>query len=114
MVRASLHESSLKASGHKEFCPMRIAIAALLTIGASWLALAPADAAPVPLTGTRAHTIAGDTGSMAITVAKRTRKTVTRSARKCGWQCKRYYRPYQYRYWKFYYPFGGPLFYSGR
>jgi hypothetical protein len=109
----SLHESSLEASGQKEFCPMRIVIAALLAIGAFWLAPAPANAAAVPLTGTAARTIA-DTGSMAMTVAKRSRKTVSRSTRKCGWQCKRYYRPYHYRYWKFYYPFGGPLFYSGR
>lgn len=100
----SLHESSLEASGQKEFSPMRIAIAAL----------APANAAPAPLTGTASHAIAADTGSLAMTVAKRSRKSVSRSTRKCGWQCKRYYRPYQYRYWKFYYPFGGPLFYSGR
>jgi hypothetical protein len=110
----SLHESSLEASGQKEFSPMRIAIAALLAFGASLFAMAPANAAPVPLTGTASHAIAADTGSLAMTVAKRTRKTVARSTRKCGWQCKRYYRPYQYRHWKFYYPFGGPLFYSGR
>ena len=110
----SLHESSLEASGPKEFSPMRIAIAALLAFGASLFAMAPANAAPVPLTGTASHAIAADTGSLAMTVAKRTRKTVARSTRKCGWQCKRYYRPYQYRHWKFYYPFGGPLFYSGR
>ena len=93
---------------------MRIAIAALLAVGAFWLAPTSANAAPVPLTGTAAHEIAADAGSMAMTVAKRKKRTVSRSTRKCGWQCKRYYRPYQYRYWKFYYPFGGPLFYSGR
>ena len=93
---------------------MRIAIAALVMVGAAWLAATPARAAPVPLTGTAAHTIAEDAGSMVMTVAKRKRKTVRRSTRNCGWQCKRYWRPYQYRYWKFYYPYGGPLFSSGR
>lgn len=90
---------------------MRYALAALVMIGAA-LTAASTNAAPVPLTGTAAHTIAEDAGSMAMTVAKRTpKKVVRRSTRNCGWQCKRYYRPYQYRYWKFYYPYGGPLFY---
>ncbi|BAQ15861.1 hypothetical protein [Methyloceanibacter caenitepidi] len=93
---------------------MRIAIATLVIVGAVWLAAAPAHAAPVPLTGTAADTIAEDAGSLITTVAKRKRKTVRQSTRNCGWQCKRYYRPYQYRYWKFYYPYGGPLFYSRR
>ena len=26
------------------------------------------------------------------------------------WTYLPYWRPYQYRYWKFYYPYGGPLF----
>jgi hypothetical protein len=30
--------------------------------------------------------------------------------RRCNWQCYPYWRPYQYRYWQFYYPYGGPLF----
>ena len=30
--------------------------------------------------------------------------------RGCNWQCYPYWRPYQYRYWQFYYPYGGPLF----
>jgi len=93
---------------------MRIAIAALTVLGLAWFGAAPVHAAPVPLTGTASHTLAGAAEPEAIPVAKRSRKTVRRSARKCGWQCKRYYRPFQYRYWKFYYPFGGPLFYGRR
>ena len=27
-----------------------------------------------------------------------------------SWTNSPYWRPYQYRYWKFYYPYGGPLF----
>jgi hypothetical protein len=30
--------------------------------------------------------------------------------RGCNWQCYPYWRPYQYRYWQFFYPYGGPLF----
>jgi len=30
--------------------------------------------------------------------------------RGCNWQCYPYWRPYQYHYWQFYYPYGGPLF----
>ena len=86
---------------------MRIAIAALVLAAMAWLGAAPAKAAPVPLTGTASHTLAANADSAVTAVAKRSRKTVRR---KCGWKCKRYYRPYRYRYWKFYYPFGGPLF----
>ncbi|MDJ0511849.1 MAG: hypothetical protein QNJ62_00235 [Methyloceanibacter sp.] len=92
---------------------MRIAIAALVVLGVAWFGVAPVHA--VPLTGTASHTLVEATGLQAIDVAKRSRKKVRRSTtRKCGWQCKRYYRPFQYRYWKFYYPYGGPLFYGRR
>ncbi len=30
--------------------------------------------------------------------------------RRCNWECLPYWRPYQYHYWQFYYPYGGPLF----
>ena len=30
--------------------------------------------------------------------------------RRYDWTARPYWRPYQYRYWKFYYPYGGPLF----
>ncbi|ODS01111.1 hypothetical protein AUC68_12085 [Methyloceanibacter methanicus] len=93
---------------------MRIAIAIIVCLGVSWAAASRASAAPVPLTGNAAHSIAEHSGSMVATAAKRSRNTVRRSTRKCGWQCKRYWRPYQYRYWKFYYPYGGPLFSAGR
>jgi hypothetical protein len=28
----------------------------------------------------------------------------------CNWTCYPYWRPYQYYYWQFYYPYGGPHF----
>ena len=93
---------------------MRILIAALVLAGAALVVPTPSQAEPVPLTGTASHTLAEDADLAVVEVAKRSRRTVRRSARKCGWQCRRYYTPYQYRYWKFYYPFGGPLFYSRR
>lgn len=90
---------------------MRIAIVVLL-LGGAWLVAAPASAAPVPLSGEAARTVSESAGSMVETAAKRarTRKVVRRSTRDCGWQCRRYWRPFQYRYWKYYYPYGGPLF----
>ncbi len=93
---------------------MRILIAAPVVVGAALAIPTPSQAAPVPLTGTASHTFADDTDLAVVEVAKRSRRTVGRSAHKCGWQCKRYYHPYQYRYWKLYYPYGGPLFYSRR
>ena len=30
--------------------------------------------------------------------------------RRYDWSYYPYWRPYQYRYWNFYYPYGGPLF----
>jgi hypothetical protein len=32
------------------------------------------------------------------------------SPRRYDWTDYPYWRPYQYRYWQFYYPHGGPLF----
>ena len=32
------------------------------------------------------------------------------SPRRYNWTYYPYWRPYQYRYWQFYYPYGGPLF----
>lgn len=90
------------------------AIAVLVLSCAGWLIAAPASAAPVPLSGHAAEALAEQPGPVAVTAAKRTRKTVKRTTRKCGWQCKSHWYAYQYRYWKFYAPSGGPLFSSRR
>lgn len=91
---------------------MRIAFVVLALLGAVWIAAAPASAAPVPLSGTAVHAVSDSASSVVETAAKptRTKKTVRRGTRNCGWQCRRYWRPFQYRYWKYYYPYGGPLF----
>jgi hypothetical protein len=38
------------------------------------------------------------------------KRKVRRYDRRYSWTKRPYWRPYQYRYWKFYYPYGGPLF----
>ena len=38
------------------------------------------------------------------------RKHYAKKARRYDWSYYPYWRPYQYRYWQFYYPYGGPLF----
>lgn len=91
---------------------MRIALVFLVLLGGVWLSGAPAAAAPVPLSGAAARAASDSAGTMVTTAGKRarTQKAVRRGTRDCGWQCRRYWRPFQYRYWKYYYPYGGPLF----
>jgi hypothetical protein len=50
-------------------------------------------------------------GAVVVEVARRARyKHYAYSKRRYNWTYYPYWRPYQYRYWKFYYPYGGPLF----
>jgi hypothetical protein len=51
------------------------------------------------------------------TVAKVTHRTAAwkkhhaaKGRHRYDWSYYPYWRPYQYRYWQFYYPYGGPLF----
>ncbi len=91
--------------------PFRYAFA--IICAAVFLGSGSATAAPLALSD---HAAAAQTTaraqSMTETVGKRTkaRRNVRRYKRGGTWQDRRYWRPYQYRYWKFYYPFGGPLF----
>jgi hypothetical protein len=39
-----------------------------------------------------------------------TKRAVRRYDRRYSWTRRPYWRPYQYRYWQYYYPYGGPLF----
>jgi hypothetical protein len=88
---------------------MRIASLAALLIGALLLAARPAAAAPLSL---------GDQASLSRDLASTPVQNVTRKAqirrakrvRRYDWTYYPYWRPYQYRYWQFYYPYGGPLF----
>lgn len=83
---------------------MRIAIAFSLAAGLLLLAPGAATAAPLVLSDHAAvtKTVAGEAAEP---VAHRyVRK------RRANWTSLPYWRPYQYRYWQFYYPYGGPLF----
>ena len=95
---------------------MRIAIAFSIVCSVILLGSAAVTAAPLALSGhAAAIKTVGDTNVMVETVARRTktRRKRRRYQRACGWQCRPYWRPYQYRYWQFYFPHGGPLFSKG-
>ena len=88
---------------------MRIAIAFSLIYGAIFLAATAAIAAPLAMSDHAAVTQKLSDNSVE-TVGRRAK--VRRYSRRsgCNWECTPYWRPYQYRYWQFYYPYGGPLF----
>jgi hypothetical protein len=86
---------------------MRIAmILALITGG---LVLAPGPASALPPALSASSVAAGAVEPVASKKVYKQRK-VRRLARRNDWTDRRYWRPYQYRYWKYYYPYGGPLF----
>ncbi len=90
---------------------MRLAIAlAVLAFVATPL---PASAAPL-LVGDHATLTKEANGGLLETVhykyKSKNRRYAVAVPRGCNWQCYPYWRPYQYRYWQFYYPYGGPLF----
>jgi hypothetical protein len=90
---------------------MRMAIALALFAAASFLA--PGSASAVPLALGDHAALSRDASAAALEpVARRyTRsKRYAYSKRRYNWTYYPYWRPYQYRYWKFYYPYGGPLF----
>ena len=89
---------------------MRIAVALALFAGAFFLAPGPAHAVPLVL-GDHAAMSQELSGAVVEEVARRARyKRYAYSKRRYNWTYYPYWRPYQYRYWKFYYPYGGPLF----
>jgi len=89
---------------------MRIAVAVALFAGAFFLAPGPAHAVPLVL-GDHAAMSQELSGAVVVEVARRARyKRYAYSKRRYNWTYYPYWRPYQYRYWKFYYPYGGPLF----
>jgi len=90
---------------------MRTAIVFALLAG-GFLA-GPAQAAPLAL-GDHAglsREIAGEATEIAAKRAQiRRAKRYAYAKRRYDWTYLPYWRPYQYRYWQFYYPYGGPLF----
>lgn len=89
---------------------MRLAITLSLVAAAFLLTPSIAAAAPFALSNHVAATQAVSDSAVE-QVARRSPKTrkYTRK-RQCARKCKkRPWYPYQYRYWKFYFPFGGPF-----
>jgi hypothetical protein len=90
---------------------MRMAVIVALIAAAAFLAPSSASAAPLAL-GDHAA-LSRDLAENAVEpVARRyTRsKHYAKRPRRYDWTYYPYWRPYQYRYWQFYYPYGGPLF----
>ncbi|MCJ7528346.1 MAG: hypothetical protein MUO37_09630 [Methyloceanibacter sp.] len=93
---------------------LRIAVALALIAGALVLTPKPASALPLAL-GDHAAISQEISGAVVEQVgrrsvnARRTNRYAT-GPRRYDWTYYPYWRPYQYRYWQFYYPHGGPLF----
>ena len=90
---------------------LRMAVALALLAGAFVLTPRPASALPLAL-GDHAAISQELSGSVVEQVARRAqaRHAKRYSPRRYNWTYYPYWRPYQYRYWQFYYPYGGPLF----
>ena len=91
---------------------MRTAIVVALVAAASFLA--PGSASAVPLALGDQAALSRDASAAALEpVARRytrSKRYAGKSSRRYNWTYYPYWRPYQYRYWQFYYPYGGPLF----
>ena len=90
---------------------MRVAIAFAILAGGFLVAPQSAQAGPLAL-GDHAA-LSRDAAVTHVTeVARPARYSKRRSygKRRYNWTYLPYWRPYQYRYWQFYYPYGGPLF----
>ena len=90
---------------------LRMAVALALLAGALVLTPRPASALSLAL-GDHAAMSQELSGSVVEQVARRAqaRHAKRYSPRRYNWTYYPYWRPYQYRYWQFYYPYGGPLF----
>jgi hypothetical protein len=89
---------------------MRNAVALFLLGGALLAMPGEAKAAPLSL-GDQAKMSREAALSPVEEVARKARyKRYAYTKRRYDWTYLPYWRPYQYRYWKFYYPYGGPLF----
>ena len=90
---------------------MRRAVFPALFVAAAFLAPAPAASFEGALGDEAA--IANDLGDGLLEpVAHRAKghKHYAKKGRRYDWSYYPYWRPYQYRYWQLYYPYGGPLF----
>ncbi len=94
-------------------------VAAMIAVGLCLLAPGSASAAP-PLAD---HTVTSKAQASSLVDEARVKRTAKRADKKVyvqrkfpkykrrhDWTYYPYWRPYQYRYWKYIYPYGGPLF----
>ena len=84
---------------------MRIALG-LAILASAFVFAQGARAAPLALGDQAAMSRAA--AAPVVEAAKRYKRY--KRSRRYDWTYYPYWRPYQYRYWKFYYPNGGPLF----
>jgi hypothetical protein len=93
---------------------LRLLLAFALMAGALALAAKPASALPLAL-GDQA-TVSREIGGAAVEQVSRRSVNAHRynryaaGPRRYNWTYYPYWRPYQYRYWQFMYPYGGPMF----
>lgn len=88
---------------------MRMVLGLSLLAGALFLAPDAARAAPLAL-GDHVAMSQELSGTMVEEAGRRARYKRSYGKRGYNWTYYPYWRPYQYRYWKYYYPYGGPLF----
>jgi len=93
---------------------MRIYVALLLAAGSFPLPRGTVSAAPLILSEhaavSRALSVSAVEPAAGRYLHKRPHFWRYGHKRRHFWTNYPYWRPYQYRYWKFYYPYGGPLF----
>ncbi len=93
---------------------LRLLIACALVAGA--LALAPKPASALPLALGDHAALSQEISGAAVEQVSRRSVNARRSnryaagPRRYNWTYYPYWRPYQYRYWQFMYPYGGPMF----
>ncbi len=93
---------------------MRSAVVIALILGALTMTSGSASAGPLGFGGHIA--LSPNASPTVIQVAHRhyyarhSKRYIYNTPRRYNWQYYPYWRPYQYRYWQHYYPYGGPLF----
>ena len=94
---------------------MRIAVALALIAGC--FLLAPGSAFALPLALGDHAAISQELCGAAVekahhrtAQARHTKRYAYNAPRRYNWTYYPYWRPYQYHYWQYYYPYGGPLF----
>jgi hypothetical protein len=93
---------------------MRSAVAIALILGALTISSGSPSALPLALGDHAALSREASVAVMQVAhrhyYTRHAKRYVYNAPRRYNWQYYPYWRPYQYRYWQHYYPYGGPLF----